>query len=241
MITQTLDVGSRPCAGTWSSAGGVGPEATPLSRRGHLESPAPAVDAATASEPGVGGLAGRRPCSRLGAMNLPLGTVRRPRRLRTSERLRAIVRETAVSAADLVLPLFVSENVTERQEVASMPGVGQLTVAEAVLETLAAQADGVGAVLLFGIPTPRTPSASGAYAAKASCKPRSAQKAAAPELLVITDVCLCEYMEPRPLRHRRAAGDGGSFRMLNDPPWSCLRAPRSARARPGRISSRPAT
>lgn len=124
-------------------------------------------------------------------MHLP----KRPRRLRSSPTLRDLVRENSVTVEDLILPLFVSEKVTGRVPVASMPGVFQLSEKELVAEALAAHDEGVSAVLLFGIPEVKDERASQAYA-KDGIVQRTvrALKAARPELLVITDVCLCEFM-----------------------------------------------
>jgi porphobilinogen synthase len=124
-------------------------------------------------------------------MHLP----KRPRRLRSTPTLRNLVRENAVSVEDLILPLFVSEKVSGRVPVASMPGVFQLSEKELVNEALAACAEGISAVLLFGIPEVKDERASQAYA-KDGVVQRAvrALKAARPELLVITDVCLCEFM-----------------------------------------------
>src|SRR6186997_3433138 len=82
----------------------------------------------------------------------PLKLTRRLRRLRTSETLRALVRETRLSPDLFILPLFVCEGEGVRREVASMPGVFNLSVDEAVKEAAAAGADGVKSVLLFGLP-----------------------------------------------------------------------------------------
>ena len=116
---------------------------------------------------------------------------------------------------DLILPFFVSEKIASRQPVASMPGVAQLTVGETVQEALAAHREGVRAVLLFGIPALKDEHASGAYAADGIVQQAvRALKAAAPELLVITDVCLCEYMS-----HGHCGivqRDGAHFHVLND-------------------------
>lgn len=121
--------------------------------------------------------------------------LRRPRRLRVSATLRELVRETHVKAADLILPLFISERLTESTPVSSMPGVFQLTVEDAAAEAAAAWADGVKSVLLFGIPAIKDASAKGAYALNGVVQRGiRAIKAAVPEMLVITDVCLCEYM-----------------------------------------------
>jgi porphobilinogen synthase len=109
--------------------------------------------------------------------------------------LRQLVRETALRIDDLILPLFVSEKISSRVPVASMPGVFQLTEKELVTEALAAHADGILAVLLFGIPAQKDERASEAYAENGVVQRTvRALKAACPELLVITDVCLCEFM-----------------------------------------------
>jgi porphobilinogen synthase len=121
--------------------------------------------------------------------------LRRPRRLRSSAALRSLVRETSVSADDLILPLFVSEKIRERTAVASMPGVFQLTESELVAEARAAHDAGVQAVLLFGIPAEKDDRATQAYAPDGVVQRAvRALKQARPRLLVITDVCLCEYM-----------------------------------------------
>ncbi len=121
--------------------------------------------------------------------------LKRPRRLRSSPVLRAMLRETALLPHDFILPLFVSEKITSPAPVASMPGVFQLTEKALVEEAAGAHADGVPAVLLFGIPAHKDEQASQAYAAHGVVQ-RSvrALKAAVPGLLVITDVCLCEFM-----------------------------------------------
>ena len=124
-------------------------------------------------------------------MDLPI----RPRRLRSSPALRALVRETTLSAGDFILPLFVSEKITAPVAVASMPGVFQLTEKALVEEAAGAHADGVPAVLLFGIPAHKDEAASQAYAEDGVVQRAvRALKKAVPELLVITDVCLCEFM-----------------------------------------------
>lgn len=123
---------------------------------------------------------------------LPL--LRRPRRLRSSTTLRALVRETHLHASDLILPFFISEKIQRKQPVEAMPGVAQLTVAECVEEAAEAYALGIRAVLLFGIPAVKDEQATGAYAADGIVQRTvRALKARLPELIVITDVCLCEY------------------------------------------------
>jgi porphobilinogen synthase len=128
------------------------------------------------------------------ASNLTL--TRRMRRLRKSDAMRALVRETRLSPDMFVLPLFVCEGSGVRREVSSMPGVFNLSVEEAVKETLAAKADGVRSVLLFGLPDHKDDIGSTAYDAEApvQCAVR-AIKREAPDTLVITDVCLCEYTD----------------------------------------------
>ncbi len=145
-----------------------------------------------------------------------LSLARRPRRLRATAALREMVRETTLRSADLILPLFVSEKITRRQPVASMPGVAQLTVAETVAEARAARGLGVRAVLLFGIPAHKDEQGSGAYDEQ-GVVPQAvrALKAADPELVVITDVCLCEYTSHGHCGLTERSPDG-HFHVLND-------------------------
>jgi|ERR1044071_652453 porphobilinogen synthase len=120
----------------------------------------------------------------------------RPRRLRQSAVLRRLVAETTLSSAQLVLPLFVRSGRRLRQPIPAMPGVFQLSPDELVREAREAQQAGVPAVLLFGIPDSKDSRASGAYAPNGIVQ-RAVRllKRELPQLLVITDVCLCEYME----------------------------------------------
>ncbi len=125
-----------------------------------------------------------------------LTLTRRLRRLRTSDTMRALVRETRLSPDMLVLPLFVCEGEGVRREVGSMPGVFNLSVDEAVLETAAAQRDGVRSVLLFGLPAHKDDVGSAAHDPDAPVQAASrAIKREVPGTLVITDVCLCEYTD----------------------------------------------
>jgi len=119
----------------------------------------------------------------------------RPRRLRQSAALRALVRETELNAGDLIQPLFVRSGSRVRKPIGSMPGQFQLSVDEAVKEAEACLKLGVPGVILFGIPDKKDAKASGAYAAN-GIVPRAvrALKKELPELIVVTDVCLCEYM-----------------------------------------------
>ena len=119
----------------------------------------------------------------------------RPRRLRQSAALRRLVRETHLSVDQLVLPLFVRSGNKVRNPIGSMPGVFQLSPDELLREATRAYALGVPAVLLFGIPDRKDDRASAAYAKNGIVQQAvRLLKKELPDLLVITDVCLCEYM-----------------------------------------------
>jgi porphobilinogen synthase len=123
-----------------------------------------------------------------------LALTRRPRRLRRTEAIRSLVRETRLTPDCFILPLFVCEGRGVRREVSSMPGVFQLSVDEAVKEAAAAKADGVPGVLLFGLPESKD--ATGSKASDPDAPVQSAVRALkreVPDLIVVTDVCLCEY------------------------------------------------
>jgi porphobilinogen synthase len=121
---------------------------------------------------------------------------RRLRRLRTSETLRAMVRETRLSPDMFILPLFVCEGEGIRREVRSMPGVFNLSVDEAVKEAEAAHGEGVKSVLLFGLPDHKDDVGSAAYDPEAPVQSAiRAIKREVPGTLVVTDVCLCEYTD----------------------------------------------
>ena len=123
-----------------------------------------------------------------------LTLTRRLRRLRRSPALRSLIRETRLTRDVLVQPLFVCPGRQVRREVPSMPGVAQLSVDEAVREAAAAAGEGLNAVLLFGLPDAKdeTGSAASDPAAPVQSAIR-AIKREVPDLLVVTDVCLCEY------------------------------------------------
>ncbi len=124
-----------------------------------------------------------------------MNLTRRPRRLRATPQIRDLVREVSLSVDDFVLPLFVSEKVKGRQPVASMPGVAQLDEDSLVAEARAASDAGVRAVLLFGIPAQRDEKATQAYAENGVVQRAVRRlKRELPKLVVMTDVCLCEYM-----------------------------------------------
>ena len=120
----------------------------------------------------------------------------RLRRLRRTDAIRAMVRETRLSPDMFVLPLFVCEGEGVRREVPSMPGVFNLSVDEAVKEAQAAQADGVRGVILFGLPDQKDDIGSAAYDPEApvQCAIRAIKRDVR-DALVITDVCLCEYTD----------------------------------------------
>lgn len=129
--------------------------------------------------------------------------------------MRNLVRETKLSAHDFVLPLFVSEKIDKRRPIASMPGVSQFSLKEIVDQAQRAQDSGLQAILLFGIPAKKDERASGAYAENGVVqKALRAIKKKCPELVVITDVCLCEYMSHGHCGVTRI--DGDHFHVLND-------------------------
>ena len=118
----------------------------------------------------------------------------RLRRLRSTRALRGLVRETHLHPRDLVYPMFVAHGLDRRTPIASMPGIDQLSIAHAVQEAGEAHALGVPAVLLFGLPASKDESGSGAWDEEGIVQLATrAIKEAHPELLVITDLCLCEY------------------------------------------------
>jgi porphobilinogen synthase len=120
----------------------------------------------------------------------------RPRRLRKSEKLRQLIRETTLTASNLIYPLFVGPGTNVLRPVSSMPGVAQLSVDRAVLECREAAALGIPAVILFGIP--ETKDALGSEASISDGVVQQTVRAIkdnVPDLLVVTDVCLCEYTD----------------------------------------------
>ena len=141
--------------------------------------------------------------------------VQRPRRLRRTAGTRNLVRETRLSAHDFILPLFVSEKLTAGKPIESMPGVSQLTVEEVAAEAQRAYELGLQAVLLFGIPHEKDEHATAAYAENGIVQQAvRAIKKSCPGLVVMTDVCLCEYMSHGHCGVTRI--DGEHFHVLND-------------------------
>ena len=118
----------------------------------------------------------------------------RPRRLRATRALRGLVRETHLAPADLVYPMFVAHGLDRREPVAAMPGVDRLSIDHAVAEAGEVASLGIPAVLLFGLPAAKDEEGSGAWDDEGVVQLATrAIKEALPELIVITDLCLCEY------------------------------------------------
>jgi porphobilinogen synthase len=141
----------------------------------------------------------------------------RPRRLRQSAALRKLVCETRLSVEQLVLPLFVRAGKKLRREINAMPGVFQLSPDELLREAARAHQLGVPAILLFGIPDRKDARASGAFARNGIVQQAvRLLKKELPSLLVITDVCLCEYME------HGHCGIVSRGKILNDPTLKIL-------------------
>ena len=154
--------------------------------------------------------------------------IHRPRRLRRSEALRGLVRETHLSVAGLVYPLFLCPGTNVRREVASMPGVYQLSVDKALEECREVADLGIAAVILFGLPERKD--ASGSEAASPTGAVQRAIEAirrAKLDLLVITDVCLCEYTS-----HGHCGLIEGDH-VLNDPSLALLGEAALSHARAG--------
>jgi porphobilinogen synthase len=141
----------------------------------------------------------------------------RPRRLRRTENLRALVRETRLAAEDFILPLFACAGEKVRREIPSMPGVHNLSVDELAKEAAEAHQIGVKGVMLFGLPEAKDEFGSGAYHEKGVVQQAiRAIRAAAPELVIMTDVCLCEYT----IHGHCGVVTGGE--VLNDPTLELL-------------------
>ena len=144
----------------------------------------------------------------------------RPRRLRRTEALRSLVRETVLSPGNLVWPLFAVPGTRVRNAVKSMPGVFQLSVDELVAEAQGGFEAGVRSVILFGVPEEKDALGSGAYDADGII-PRAvrALKQRVPGLVVMTDVCMCEYTDHGHcgvLKASKAGGPGQDLGVDND-------------------------
>jgi porphobilinogen synthase len=152
----------------------------------------------------------------------------RPRRLRRTERLRAMVRETTVSPANLIYPLFVAPGEGLRREIPSLPGCFHLSVDEVAREAEEVERLGIGGVILFGLPSAKDPVGSEGYADDGVVqKAVRAIRAACRELLVVTDVCLCEYTSHG---HCGVVEDG---EVQNDPTLALLARMAVSHARAG--------
>jgi porphobilinogen synthase len=156
----------------------------------------------------------------------------RPRRLRRTPALRRLVRETRLSPADLVQPFFVRPGRGERRPVSSMPGMHQLSVDQLVKDARAAFRLGIPAVILFGIPARKDPRGRDAYASDGIVQTAArVLKDALPDLIVITDLCLCEYTD-----HGHCGvveKRGGSLEVDNDATLDLLGRIAAAQARAG--------
>lgn len=120
--------------------------------------------------------------------------IHRARRLRSTEQIRALVRETRLHPSQFVLPLFVCPGEGVKREIGSMPGNFQLSIDEFVKECEEVRSLGIGGIIVFGLPESKDELASGAYAEDGIVQRAvRAVKRAIPQLLVITDVCNCEY------------------------------------------------
>ena len=133
----------------------------------------------------------------------------RLRRLRATGALRGLVRETTLSPSDLVYPMFVAHGIDRREPIEAMPGIDRLSIAHAVSEATEAKNLGIPAVLLFGLPAAKDEEGSGAWDDEGIVQLATrAIKDAYPDLIVITDLCLCEYTSHGHCGALRPGGDG---------------------------------
>jgi porphobilinogen synthase len=153
--------------------------------------------------------------------------VERPRRLRRSEGLRRLVRETRLSVSDFVYPMFVVPGSGVAEEIGSMPGQFRYSVDRLIEAAKRVEDAGVPAVLLFGIPEKKDPAGSEAYAPAGAVQRATAALKEKTKLLVITDVCLCEYTS----HGHCGVVEGG--RVLNDPTLEILARAAVSHARAG--------
>ncbi len=161
----------------------------------------------------------------------------RPRRLRRTEALRRLVRETTLAPDDLIWPLFVVPGKKVRNPVKSMPGVFQLSVDELVAEAQSGYDAGVRSVILFGVPETKDELGTGAYDPD-GIVPRAIRslKETLPGLVVMTDVCMCEYTDHGHcgiLRTPKAGGPGQDLGIDNDLTLPLLAKEAVAHARAG--------
>lgn len=158
--------------------------------------------------------------------------VQRPRRLRQSDPLRRMVRETIVTANDLIYPLFAVPGEGVAKEVSSMPGVYQLSIDKIVEEAKEVRDLGIPGIILFGIPADKDNDATGAWH---DCgivqKAATAVKEAVPDLVVIADTCLCEYTPHGHCGYLEVGDLTG--RVLNDPTLELLKKTAVSQAKAG--------
>ena len=120
----------------------------------------------------------------------------RPRRMRQNETLRALIRETRLAPEQMILPLFIMPGKGKREEISSMPGVFRISVDQLGKEAKECMAAGIRSVILFGLPEKKDPMGSGAHARDGIVQRAIRElKNKAPEMTVVTDVCLCEYTD----------------------------------------------
>ena len=120
--------------------------------------------------------------------------IHRPRRLRKTDAIRSLVRETRLAPENFVLPLFVCPGTGVRREISSMPGVYNLSIDETTKEVSAAYDAGVRSVILFGLPETKDAVASGAYAEDGIVQSAiRAVRQSSPQMIIMADTCLCEY------------------------------------------------
>lgn len=142
----------------------------------------------------------------------------RPRRLRANATLRAMIQETQVQAKNLIYPLFIKEGINSRVRINSMPGIEQLPLNVVAQEAQECWSRGVKAVILFGIPQKKDAKASEAYNPQGIVQNAiRAIKDVCPEMVVMTDVCLCEYMD-----HGHCGLLNKNGEVLNDPTLELL-------------------
>jgi porphobilinogen synthase len=154
----------------------------------------------------------------------------RLRRTRRTGALRGLVRETRLSPSDFIYPIFVTVGEDVRNPVSSMPGVFQLSINQAVAEVERAHGLGIPAVLLFGVPHEKDEAASGAYDPDGIVQLATrAIKDAVPEMIVVTDVCLCEYTS----HGHCGVVERGSGEILNDISLELLARTASSQAEAG--------
>ena len=162
----------------------------------------------------------------------------RMRRMRRTEPLRALVRETALEPGDLIYPLFICPGKGVRNPVGSMPGVFNLSVDEAVREAEEAAQLGLGGVLLFGLPETKDDEGTGAWEENGIVQQALAalkQSPAAKKLVLIADVCLCEYTSHGHCGVVVKSGDGpdANFDVANDPTLEILARTAVSQAKAG--------